>query len=115
MKYMLMIYEAENIWADKTEEERQLTLEGHAALRSALMEDGVEFSGAPLMPTATSTSVQARNGKRQIIDGPFAETKEQLAGFYIVDCASLDDAIRYAELIPNCQTGTIEIRPVAQH
>lgn len=115
MKYMLMIYEAEDIWADKTEEERQRTLAGHGKFSETLTADGVEFSGARLMPTATSTSLRRRNGKRQVIDGPFAETKEHLAGFYIVDCESLDDAIRYAELIPNCATGTVEIRPLGGH
>lgn len=115
MKYMLLIYEAEEIWADKTEEERRSTLKGHGRLRERMTEDGAEFSGAPLMPTATATSIRRRNGQRQVLDGPFAETKENLAGYYIVDCPSLDEAIEYAELIPNSATGTIEIRPLARH
>lgn len=115
MKYMLLIYEAEEIWMNKTEEERAETLRGHGELRAALQADGVEFSGAPLMPTTTSTSVRRRAGKRQVIDGPFAETKENLAGYYVIDCRSLDDALRYAEMIPNCSSGTIEIRPLAHH
>ncbi len=115
MKYMLLIYEAEEIWANKSDEERRQTLNGHSALRKRLVADNVEFSGAPLMPTSTATIVRVRKDRRQVLDGPFAEAKEQLAGIYIVDCESLDDAIDYAELIPNSAAGTIEIRPLAKH
>ncbi len=115
MQYMLMIYESEHIWEGKTEAERQLTLKGHGALRARLEADNVSYSANPLMPTSVATVMKVRKGKREITDGPFAETTEQLAGYYIVDCATLDDALDYAELIPNSSTGTIEIRPVAKH
>ncbi len=115
MKYMLLIYEAEQIWENKTQEERHLTLKGHAALRARLEADDISFSGLPLAPTSTATILRTRDGKCEITDGPFAETKEQLAGFYIVDCASLDNALEYASLIPNSSTGSIEVRPVTDH
>lgn len=115
MRYMLLIYEAEEIWANKSDEERRETLALHIALGERLAVDGVEHTGAALMPTPTSTTVRKRENRRQVLDGPFAETKEQLAGIYIVDCHSLDDAIDYAEMIPNCATGSIEIRPLANH
>lgn len=115
MQYMLMIYEAERIWEDKTEDERLTTLKGHGALRARLEADNVLYSGNPLMPTSTATVLKVRNGSREITDGPFAETTEQLAGYYIVDCPTLDDALDYAELIPNSTSGSIEVRPVASH
>ncbi len=115
MKYMLLIYEAEEIWANKSEEERRQTIADHRELTKRLSSDGLEFSGAPLMPTSTSTTLRVRNNKRDILDGPFAATKEQLAGIYIINCDSLDDAIDYAEMIPNSATGSIEIRPLADH
>lgn len=115
MQYMLMIYEAEHIWEDKTEEERLTTLKGHGALRARLEADNVAYSGHPLMPTSAATVLRQRAGAREITDGPYAETKEQLAGYYVVDCPSLDDALDYAALIPNSNTGSIEIRPVANH
>lgn len=115
MQYMLMIYEAEHIWEGKSEDERLTTLKGHGALRARLEADNVAYSGNPLMPTSSSTVVRRRGGVREITDGPFAETSEQLAGYYIVECPTLDDALDYAELIPNSSTGSIEIRPVANH
>jgi len=115
MKYMLMIYESEHIWEGKTDEERRATLKGHGALRARLEADNIPFSGNPLMPTSAATVMKVRNGRREITDGPYAETTEQLAGYYVVDCATLDDALDYAELIPNSAAGSIEIRPVADH
>ncbi len=115
MQYMLMIYEAEHIWESKSEEERLATLKGHGALRARLEADNVPFSGNPLMPTSSATVVKVRGGSREVTDGPFAETTEQLAGYYVLDCPTLDDAMDYAELIPNSRTGSIEIRPIANH
>ncbi len=115
MQYMLMIYEAEHIWESKTAEEKQTTLKGHGALRARLEADNVAYSGNPLMPTSSATVLRVRQGKREITDGPFAETTEQLAGYYVVECASLDKALDYAALIPNANAGSIEVRPVSDH
>ena len=115
MKYMLLIYEAEHIWESKSTQERQVTLQGHGVLRARLEADRVPYSGHPLMPTSSATVVKVRRGKREVTDGPFAETTEQLAGYYLVDCGSLDDALAYAAMIPNSSTGRVEVRPVASH
>lgn len=115
MQYMLMIYEAEHIWENKSEADKMTTLKGHGALRARLEADNIAYSGNPLMPTSTATVVRMREGAREITDGPYAETTEQLAGYYIVDCSTLDDAIDYAALIPNSASGSIEIRPLAGH
>lgn len=77
-----------------------------------LVADGVMVGGEALMPVEMATSVRVRGGKTETMDGPFAETKEQLGGYYIIDCETLDDAIRYAAMIPVADFGTIEVRPV---
>ncbi len=115
MQYLLLIYEAEDIWAAKSDAEKAEIMRGHEQLQERLKTDGVDYSGEPLMPTATAVSVRVRGSDRQITDGPFAETKEQLAGFYLVDVASLEDAIEYAALLPTVGNGGIEVRPVADH
>lgn len=115
MQYMLLIYEAEEIWENKNDAEKAEVLAGHRALNERLHADGVTFTGEPLMPTATAVSLRRRNGQTQISDGPFAETKEQLAGFYLVDVDSLEQAMEYAAMIPNNDAGTIEVRPLNEH
>ena len=115
MQYLLLIYEAEEIWESKTEDEQRAVLARHQQLHQRMEADGVTWTGEPLMPTATAVSVRSRNGARQVTDGPFAETKEQLGGFYLVDVESVEQAIAYAELLPNSETGTVEVRPLANH
>ena len=115
MQYLLLIYEAEEIWESKTEAERREVLAEHKRLHEQLVEDNVSTQSAPLMPTSTAVSVQVRAGKRLVRDGPFAETKEQLAGFYLINVDTLGQAIEYAAMLPNAATGTLEIRPVADH
>ncbi len=115
MQYLLLIYEAEEIWENKSLEEKRAVLAGHGALHERLQADGIEHSGQPLMPTATAVSLRNRGGDLQVSDGPFAETKEQLAGFYLVDVESLEAAMEYAALIPHVATGTIEVRPIDNH
>ena len=115
MQYLLLIYEAEEIWENKSEEERGQVLARHAQLREKMNADGVEFTAQPLMPTATAVSLHRKNGQLQVSDGPFAETKEQLAGFYLFDVDSLEAAIEYAQMLPYPDWGTLELRPVAQH
>ncbi len=115
MQYLLLIYEAEEIWENKTDDEKRAVLARHGTLNARLDADGVTATGQPLRSTATAVSLRHRGGELAISDGPFAETKEQLAGFYLVDVDSMEQAIEYAAQIPNVETGTIEVRPVDDH
>ncbi len=115
MQYLLMIYEAEELWASKTAAEQSLVMQQHQMLNEKLRADGIPWMGHPLMPTATAVGLRVRGGGRQVTDGPFAETREQLAGFYLVDVPTLERALEYAAMIPDAATGTIEVRPVADH
>lgn len=82
------------------------------AVSETFVRDGVMGGGEALMPPQTATCVRLRGGKVETMDGPFAETKEQLGGFYLLDCADLDAALRYAAMIPTAKVGTVEVRPV---
>lgn len=115
MQYLLLIYEAEEIWENKTDEEKKTIIARHMTLQDRLNVDGGPWVGQALMPTSTALSVTLRGGKRQVSDGPFAETKEQLAGFYLVEAQSMEQAVEYAALIPSVDVGTIEVRPIADH
>lgn len=83
-------------------------------LNETYVADGVMGGGEALMPPETATCLRVRGGKRETMDGPFAETKEQLGGYYILECKDLDEALHYAAMIPVAETGTIEVRPVMQ-
>ena len=109
MQYMLMIYTDENLL---TEHERAECYEKSAALARDLHEHGQYVAAAPLHPTSTATSVRVRADKRLVTDGPFAETREQMGGYFLIDAKDLDEAIAIAERIPMARLGTIEIRPV---
>ncbi len=111
MKYMLLVYLEEHALSD---EEREHCYVESAQLARDLSTGGKYLAASPLHPTATATSVQVRNGKRLITDGPFAETREQLGGFYLIDARDLDEAMSIAERIPVAKVGTIEIRPVLE-
>jgi hypothetical protein len=109
-QYMLLVYEEEVDAAGQAERERELPLflELHRSLRDAGLLVGVKA----LRSTESATSVRVRDGGAEIVDGPFAVTKEVLAGYYVVDCADLDEALKYAARIPAAGWGTIEVRPV---
>jgi hypothetical protein len=111
MKYMLLVYLSENAMTD---EERQQCYVESAALTHDLNATGNYVAASPLHPVSTATSLQIRDGKRLVTDGPFAETREQLGGYYVVDAKDLDEAIAIAERIPPARYGTIEIRPVME-
>ncbi|MCU1284179.1 MAG: YCII-related protein [Acidobacteriales bacterium] len=111
MKYMLLIYADEQVW---TEPERQLCYGESTELAHSLQENGQYVSASPLQPVSTATSVRVREGKRTITDGPFAETREQLGGFFMVEAKNLDDVIAIAGKIPAARKGTIEIRPIVE-
>lgn len=109
MKYMLLVYGAENSY---TEEEREACMVESASLCHELNARGQYLASSPLHPVATATSIRVREGKRYVTDGPFAETTEQLGGYYLIDVPNLDDAIAFASRIPPAKKGTIEIRPI---
>ena len=111
MKYMLLVYMDEQAMTD---DERQHCYIESAQLTQDLHANGQYVSASPLHPVATATSLRVREGKRLVTDGPFAETREQLGGFYIIEANDLDEAIAIAEKIPPARYGTIEIRPVME-
>jgi hypothetical protein len=111
MKYMLLIYQDEQALDDAT---RAACYGESVQLANDISASGHYLGASPLHPTATATSVRVRNGKRMVTDGPFAETREQLGGYYLVDVENLDDAIDIAERIPSAKMGTIEIRPIVE-
>lgn len=109
MKYMLLIYADENCYKDG---EREKCLADSIELTHELHAEGHYLGASPLAPIAMATSVRVRDGKRIVTDGPFAETREQLGGFYLVDAKNLDEAIQIAGRIPGARKGTVEVRPV---
>jgi hypothetical protein len=111
MKYLLLIYTEEQ--ALNESEREQCNIEA-AELVQQLKSSGQYLAIAPLYPTSTATSVRLRGGKRLVTDGPFAETREQLGGYFLIDASDLDEAINIAGRIPVATVGTIEIRPVIE-
>jgi hypothetical protein len=115
MKYMLLTYLDEEAWANLGEAEQQKIMAACAPHVEKLISSGKFLGGAPLHPTSMATSVRVRNGKPALTDGPFAETKEQLGGYTLIDAADLDEAIRIASgFLGNASMSTIEIRPVVE-
>ena len=111
MKYMLLVYMDEKAMTDS---ERQECYLKSAQLARDIHSQGQYLDASPLHPIATATSVRMREGGRLVTDGPFAETREQLGGYYLVEAKDLDEAISIAERIPAARFGTIEIRPVME-
>ena len=111
MNYMLLVYLAEDAMNDT---EREHCYVESAQLAQDLSASGKYLAAGPLHPVSTATSVRVRSGKRLVTDGPFAETREQLGGYYLVDARDLDEAMSIAERIPAAKYGTIEIRPVLE-
>src|ERR1700739_3368452 len=100
MKYLAMIYTDESIDAQRSQEGTMEIIKRHGAVLQDLKDKGVYVGGNPLQPTATATTVRVRDGKTLTSDGPFAETKEQIGGYYLVECKDLDEAIEVAAKIP---------------
>ena len=111
MKFMLLIYADEKAW---TEQEREQCYGESTDLAHQLRANGQYMLASPLQPVATATSVRVRSGKRTIIDGPFAEAREQLGGFFLIDVENLEEAIEIAGRIPGARKGTVEVRPVVE-
>jgi hypothetical protein len=112
MKYAFTIYTDEAQRENATPEQTEQVSQAYGAVTQEMNEKGVFVAGDGLYPTATATTVRVRDGERDVTDGPFAETKEQLGGFYVLDVKDLDEAIEWAAKIPGSQFGSVEIRPV---
>lgn len=114
MRYMILIYANEAADASMSPEELQAQFQAHIAYARDMGEQGVMKGGDPLLPTSAATTVRRRDGKLLTTHGPFAETAEQLGGYYLIECANLDEALAWAAKNPSAATGSIEVRPVVE-
>lgn len=112
MKYLLMIYGNEAEEAKATQAEQEAMMSEYFAFTNMVRDRNAYVAAEQLHPTSSATTIRVRNGKTLSTDGPFAETKEQLGGFYLVECKNLDEAIEIAAKIPSSRTGSIEVRPI---
>ena len=112
MQYLLMIYQNEAEYAKNDAATSQKMLGEYQAFTQSIIQSGNFKGGDRLQPTTTATTVRVRDGKTMTTDGPFAETREQLAGYYMVDAKDLDSAISIAARIPGARIGSIEVRPI---
>ena len=110
MKYMALIYGNEEAWDALSDEDQQRVTERYMALAR----EPVTVGGDELQDPDTATTIRVRDGETLTTDGPFAETKEQLGGYYLIDCASLDEALEFAARIPAAERGAVEVRPVVE-
>ena len=115
MRYLLAIYGDESQRDPMTPEDGVAMMEAYNAYTQEVERAGVMLGGDGLQASSTASTVRVRDGERLITDGPFAETREQLAGFYLLECKDLDEAIEWAAKIPGAQSGTIEVRPVIDY
>jgi hypothetical protein len=115
MKYLLTIYMDEAGYGDVTPEQAQQVMAAYEAFGREVTEAGVMLGGEGLQASDTATTVQVRDGDTITSDGPFADTREQLGGYYLLDCRDLDEAIGWAAKVPGAQNGTIEVRPVMDY
>jgi len=114
MKYLLLIYQNEKQWAAHSEAEVQKIYQEYGELRQELTASQQFIGGSQLQPIATASSVQVRDGKKLITDGPFAETHEQLGGYFLIEAKNLDEALAIAARIPSAREGTVEVRPIVE-
>lgn len=112
MKYILLIYHDEQRWNEIGDSERQQIYSEYGKLRERLEAGGQFLGGSQLQPSTAATSIRIRDGKELVTDGPFAETHEQLGGYFLIDAKDLDDAIAVAKRIPSARTGAVEVRPL---
>ena len=115
MKYLLLIYDQESRWQELSQAERAATLGEYFQLSGDLAAAGKLCGGEELQPVASASTLRVRGGRTLVTDGPFAEAREQLGGFYLVEASDLDDALAIAARIPASRTGAIEVRPVVPH
>ena len=112
MQYMCLIYDDEKVWGGMSEDERNKVFGEYGAFTDSIRASGNFVAGDALQPTSTATTVRIREGKTLTTDGPFAETKEQLGGYYLVEAKDMDEALAIAGRIPSARYGSIEVRPV---
>ena len=112
MKYLCLIYESEKNWESMTPADGDAIMNEYFVFTDGIRRSGQYVAGEALQPTQTATTVKVRNGKVSTTDGPFAETKEQLGGFYLIEAKDLNEAIQVAAKIPAARSGSIEVRPV---
>ncbi|MGD1072318.1 MAG: YciI family protein [Bryobacteraceae bacterium] len=112
MKYLMLIYANEAATSTLAPDEMNSMIAGYGAFTAEAQEKKVYAGGNPLQPSSTATTVRVREGKTLITDGPFAETKEQLGGYYLLECRDLDEALEYAAKIPGAAYGSVEVRPI---
>ncbi|HEY8316894.1 MAG TPA: YciI family protein [Gaiellaceae bacterium] len=115
MQYALLIYGEERVWEGRSQAEESAVMEEYGRLGDALRGQSKLIRGEELQPVATATTVQVRGGDAVVTDGPFADTKEVLGGFFLIEADSLDEAIEWAGRIPDAKVGTIEVRPLVDH
>lgn len=114
MKYICLIYENEALMTSRSAEAQEAVFADFRVFTETVTKAGVMVAGDPLLETNTATTVRVRDGNTTHTDGPFAETKEQLGGYYILDCKDLDEALKYAAQIPTAKEGSIEVRPIME-
>jgi hypothetical protein len=114
VQYMILIYSDPAEMQQQSESEQRQMVGEYMAYSESLRQSGVYQSGQGLEPASTATTVRVRDGKQLISDGPFAETREVLGGFYLIECESLDDALTHAAACPGARHGSVEVRPVMQ-
>ena len=114
MQYILLIYGDQEGWKSRSEEENGQIYQAYMQFTKELEDSGSMVGGDALEPTQTATTVRVRNDETLTTDGPFAETKEQLGGFYMVECDTIDQAVEAAKMCPGAKYGSVEVRPVMQ-
>ena len=116
MQYLLLIHDEEDVWENLSEEQRNEIYGRYMAYTNELRESGALVGANQLQPTSTATTVRVRDGETLLTDGPFAEIKERLGGYYVLDCADLDEAVKWAAAIPTVSKrgASIEIRPLIE-
>lgn len=112
MKYMILIYSNESGWASLTPAQKQQGMQAYLAYSEALEKAGAVMASHRLQPVASATTVRVSNGKTQVLNGPYADSKEQLGGYFLIDAPDLDSAIAWASRCPGAASGAIEVRPV---
>lgn len=112
MKYALLIYSDKAAGANITPDQMNKMFAAYDSYTTAIKKSGAYLGGEPLQPTSTATTIRGSGGKARVVDGPFAETKESLGGFYLIDVPDLDAAIKWARSCPGTEYGSVEVRPV---
>ena len=114
MKYMLLIYDDTRVWENFSDAERAKGMELYMKFTQEVKNGGHYVSSNQLQPASVATTVRTRDGKRLVTDGPYAETREQLGGYYMIEAKNLDEAIAIAEKVPSAEWGAVEVRPIVE-